>query len=112
MPATYLSFIDLIIAPVYLFLFYFIAIVIRNRHIESNPSYRYYVSGLLAKLVGAIAICLFYVYYYGGGDTLDYYVDCATICRGFLVAPYQIIRLTLHGVDAQNMAAFDATTGF
>src|SRR4051812_45208233 len=111
MPVSYLSFIDLIVAPLFLFAFYFIAVVIRNRHLVADPSYKYYVSGLMAKLFGALSICLFYVFYYGGGDTTDYFVDCVTMGRAFLKSPYQIIRLTLGGADAQNLTAFDADTG-
>ena len=79
-----LSVVDLIIAPIYLVLFFFIANNIRSRNIENNSSYRYYVPGLMVKMVGAIAICLVYVYYYGGGDTLIYHRDCVSVAKLFL----------------------------
>jgi len=69
MLTEYFTFVDLIIPPLYFVIFYFIARNIRRRNIESDSSFRYYVPGLVLKLIGSISICLVYVYYYQGGDT-------------------------------------------
>jgi hypothetical protein len=108
----YLSFIDLIVPPVYFIIFYFLAINTRNKNIETNPSYRYYLPGLMVKLFGSIAICLVYVFYYQGGDTTSYYSDCATISKAFLKYPFQMLRLTVADLDIQVWYAFDHDTGW
>ncbi|MBK9525439.1 MAG: hypothetical protein IPO39_11990 [Bacteroidetes bacterium] len=107
-----LSVVDLIIAPIYLVLFFFIANNIRSRNIENNSSYRYYVPGLMVKMVGAIAICLVYVYYYGGGDTLIYHRDCVSVAKLFLKNPWQALRFTFLPLDAEMFYSFDSETGW
>lgn len=110
MSFEYLTFIDLIVPPIYFILIYFIANNIKHRNIEANPSYRYYLTGIMVKMIGSIAICLVYVFYYQGGDTTSYYHDCVTISKAFLKSPFQMIRLTLSGVDVQVWFTFDFDT--
>ena len=97
----FLSFVDLIVPPIFFIIFYFIAQSIKYRHIETNSSYRYYYPGLLVKLIGSILICLVYVFYYEGGDTTSYYRDCVSISKAFFKHPFQMIRLSVSGLDAQ-----------
>ncbi|HRH67205.1 MAG TPA: hypothetical protein PLU53_12960 [Bacteroidia bacterium] len=107
-----LSVVDLIVAPIYLVIFFFVAHRIRSKHIEKNPSYRYYVPGLMVKMIGAIAVCLVYVYYYGGGDTINYHIDCVAISKLFLKDPWQAIRFTFLPLDAEMYYSFDFDTGW
>src|SRR5258706_14985358 len=105
-----LSIIDFFIIPVFFIVFYFIGALIKNRHIDSNPSYRFYITGLFVKLSGAIAICFVYIFYFKVGDTLGYHHDGVVLSKAFLKSPYQILRLTFGGVDAENYAVFDLDT--
>ena len=107
-----LSIVDLILAPIYLVLFFFIAQRIRTRNIEKNPSYKYFVPGLMVKMVGAIAVCLIYVYYYGAGDTINYHYDCVAASKLFLKNPWQAIRFTFLPLDADIWYSFDNDTGW
>ncbi len=50
-----------------------IANFIKSKNLYSNPEYKYFTYGLMAKVVGAIALGLVYFFYYGGGDTINYY---------------------------------------
>lgn len=68
-----LSILDLVLLPVYLFLIYLVAKRTQNLHVVKNPEYKYYVSGLFAKISGVIGFCLIYAYYYDGGDTFNYF---------------------------------------
>jgi hypothetical protein len=70
----YLTIWDLVLAPIFLGVLIFIA----NRQREKkypvgHPLRRYFLPGLYVKLFGAIFIALIYQYYYGGGDTFNYY---------------------------------------
>jgi hypothetical protein len=110
--SDFLSLIDLLIVPFLLILVYFIGNSVRSKNIEDNPSYRYYVAALMVKMIGAIGVCLIYVFYYKGGDTLAYYKDAGTITRMFLKSPVEAIRLTLFDLDQQSLAAFDSSTSW
>lgn len=106
----YLSFVDLIIPPIFFVIFYFISNNLKLRNIEKNPSYRYYLPGVVVKLFGSIAICFVYVFYYEGGDTTSYFHDCVSISKAFLNNPFQMIRLSISGVDLAVWTAFDSET--
>jgi hypothetical protein len=62
---------------------------------------------MFIKMFGAICICLAYIFYYQGGDTTGYYLDCVLISKTFLRHPLQIIRMTFVGYDLEAMRAFD-----
>lgn len=65
--------------PVLIFLiiaFTFGAAYTQRRHITDNPEYRYYLLGLLAKIVGGLAFACIYVFYYKQGDTTSFY-ECS-----------------------------------
>lgn len=66
---------DLVLTPIYLLIFYAIAIRVRNRFYPlGHPLRQYFLPGLLVKLGGAIFIALIYQFYYDGlGDTFNYY---------------------------------------
>ncbi len=108
----YLTFIDLIIPPIYLIIIYFISNNIKYKNIETNPSYSYYLPGVMVKMAGSIAICLVYVFYYQGGDTTSYFHDGVAISKAFAKHPFQMLRLTFSGIDLQVWTSFDFETGF
>ncbi|MBP6335490.1 MAG: hypothetical protein KA444_08460 [Bacteroidia bacterium] len=108
----YLSFIDLVIPPLYLIIFFFIAYSIKMKRIEKEPFYKYFLPGLMAKIIGSIAICVVYVFYYGGGDTINYYTDCLSVSKLFLKNPYQALRFTFLPLDWETWFAFDFDTGW
>jgi hypothetical protein len=49
--------------------------------LAENPLYKYYLKGLLAKLIGAIAVCLIYIFYYKGGDTIGYFESSILVTK-------------------------------
>jgi len=48
---------------------------------ETAPYYKYYLPGLLIKLFAGLGVCLIYVWYYSGGDTLNYFYNCTCITK-------------------------------
>ena len=76
----YLTIWDLVLAPIYLALIIFFAKRHRDRRYPvGHPLRPYYLPGLYAKLGGAIFIGLIYQYYYGGGDTFNYFAHARII---------------------------------
>ena len=64
---------DILLTPLYLIVIYAIAYRIRNKYYKHNLLKKYFIPALTCKIAGAIAIGLIYQFYYGGGDTFNYY---------------------------------------
>jgi hypothetical protein len=108
----YFYFQDAIIVPFMLIVLYIIGMTIKKKNIQQRPYYRYFLRGLFGKIFGAITICLVYVYYYKGGDTLAYYNDNGCVSRLFLLDPISAIKFTFSEVDQQIFSAFNGDTGW
>ena len=73
---------DLLLTPLYLGLFYLIAYAVRDRFSNAYTK-RYFIPALTVKFLGAIGLGLIYAYYYGGGDTFNYYHHSKLIHQAF-----------------------------
>ncbi|MEO1654454.1 MAG: hypothetical protein AAFU64_12985, partial [Bacteroidota bacterium] len=83
---------DIFLTPIYLAIIYLIAFIIRSQ--ISNPQLRrYFIPALSVKIIGAIFLGLIYQFYYGGGDTFNFFRDSGIIWRAFLKSPYIGIRI-------------------
>lgn len=107
----YLSLVDFIVPVIFLIAIYFFAKRKQLRNIEENPSYKYYITGLMVKIAGGIAVCLVYVIYYGGGDTLNYYNDCVVLLNMGEKSILNIFRF-LVGPDPGLVFELDSNTGY
>lgn len=70
---------DIILVIIYLIILFIISSIIRNKYIKRYKEYKYFNRGLVAKIIGVITFCLIYVYYYKGGDTINYFFGSKTI---------------------------------
>jgi hypothetical protein len=76
----YLTIWDLVLTPVYLLVLIAIAKHRRDKKYPvGHPLRRYYLPGLYAKFGGAIFIGLIYQYYYGSGDTFNFFTHAKII---------------------------------
>lgn len=73
MDSTWITYWDLLLPPFYIFLIYFIAFRVKSKNISQKPYYKYFIPALSFKLLGGIAMCFIYTYYYHGGDVTNYY---------------------------------------
>lgn len=108
----FLSVWDLVFPPFYVMLILLFAIYVRNKHIESNPAYRFYIPGLMAKIGGAVAICLVYTLYYPGGDATGYFGQAEVINRLFFKNPAYYFEVLFLGPTPENYSYFDSFTGY
>jgi hypothetical protein len=70
----YLTIWDLVLTPIYLFILNAIAKNQRDkRYPAGHPLRKYYLPGLYVKFGGVIFIALVYQFYYGGGDTFNFF---------------------------------------
>ena len=90
-----MTFFDIILIPLYLAIFYFIArrTVNNNRH---DPLYAvYYIKGLNYKFFGAFGFAAIYLFYYHGGDTLAYYEDASPLMKLLVIDPLWFFKFIL-----------------
>jgi hypothetical protein len=77
---SYLTIWDLVLTPIYLFILHYIAKTRRDRlYPVGHPLRQYYMAGLWVKFAGAIFIALIYQFYYGFGDTFNYFAHAKII---------------------------------
>lgn len=79
-------------AVVYLAIIFFVFIRRRNKRMREFPEYRYYLTGVYAKLFGAMFFSLIYFYYYPGGDTTAYYYSALAMRNLAFVDPQEYLR--------------------
>ncbi|KXK46695.1 MAG: hypothetical protein UZ10_BCD003001203 [Bacteroidetes bacterium OLB10] len=91
-------------------IFYF-AKSIRDRKIEENPSYKYYLAGLLVKIVGGIMVVLVYSFYYTGGDTVYFFFDSMTLTNLLFKNPAHFFDVVVNGFTIEKFSYLDSTTG-
>ncbi len=74
--AVILDYWDVLLTPFFLIVIYAIAILIKNKHLlkDKEDHYKYFIPALTCKLIGGIALCIIYTYYYGGGDPVSYFL--------------------------------------
>jgi len=103
---------DLILTPICLLVIYLISNNIKNRNIRFNPIYKYYLPGLFAKIFGGIAVCLIYVYYYNGGDTISYYRGGIAMVNLLFYNPDHFLSIMLGNVGDESRSFFNNFTGW
>ena len=74
---------DIFLGPIFLTIIYLLAYAFRGRFTNVYTK-RYFIPALSVKLFGAIALGLVYQFYYGGGDTFNYYRHSSLIHDAFM----------------------------
>jgi hypothetical protein len=90
----FITFWDYLLLPFVIAIVYIIAYRIRdNKYPEGHPWRPYFISGLTVKLAGSFAIGAIYQYYYGGGDTSNYFYHANVINSSFTDSPVKWFNL-------------------
>jgi len=107
----YLSISDLLLPPIFIFIILIFARNIVSKQIEEKPEYRYFIYGLMAKIIGGILVCLIYTVYYDGGDTTVYFYSGAIPMRNlFLKSPADFLYIMSHENTIEGYFLFDSET--
>lgn len=78
---------DLFISPVVLLVLYILAYVFRAFFVNDDIK-KYFIPALSVKFFGAIALGMVYQFYYGGGDTINYWLHGSSwIWESFIESP-------------------------
>jgi len=84
---------DLLLGPIYLAIIVAIAYKFSLKQRAKKPIYKYFLPGLLVKIFGAFCLGLIYFYYYGSGDTINYYYTAITLGDVLLDRPSDFMHL-------------------
>lgn len=103
---------DYILAPVYMFILYQMALFHQRRKVGEHPEYQYYALGMLAKMLGGVFLCLIYTQYYTGGDTTSYHFGSVYLKRLFFENPSVFMRITFGEYEWADYFYFTVDTGF
>lgn len=104
---------DILLTPFYLLVIYLAAGAVSRQKIKLFPSYRYFIPGLFAKVVGAIALCLIYQFYYSGGDTTNYFESSRAMLNMLVKDPGIFFDVwLLDNRTPENLSYFDMETGY
>lgn len=102
---------ELIAFPIYLILAYFFAYTFKLKK-QHLPHYRYFVTGLTIKIIGAFAFCFVYIYVYKGGDTIAYYESARSFSNLFLEDFTDYFRVVFSPASEANYQLFSGDTGY
>ncbi|TAF66044.1 MAG: hypothetical protein EAZ55_07470 [Cytophagales bacterium] len=83
---------DLILTPIYLLVLFFFLNNYKNK-IEDSRLKRYFLPAVYFKVLGALGLGLVYQFYYGGGDTYNFFRDSQIIWNTFLENPWTAVRI-------------------
>lgn len=105
-----ITIIDFLILPFLLAAIYFFAYAYRNSHYTNNHPYRkYFIPALTVKIISAIFIGLFYEYYYGGGDTFNFFYHAKVINSSFSESPETWFNLLFHTKETASIEYYKYT---
>lgn len=106
------SILDLVFGPLYLLLILVIANVYANKMRILHPEYKYFLNGLIAKIIGGVGLAFVYTVYYPGGDTLQYFSDALAFQKLVFVDFDSFMVVFFKKADISNFLYFNSETGY
>lgn len=106
-----LTIFDLLLTPFYILGAFAYGYIVTKKNIKTNPEYKYFTKGLMARIMGAIALGIVYFFYYGGGDTINYHQTASAYAKLMFIDQADFLTGWL-GDAENNYFNFDETTGY
>ena len=103
---------DVLVVPIYLMIFWWIASMVKHKHIDSEPYYKYFTIGFMLKVFAGIAFALIYTYHYGETDTHYYYWGTQSLEKLAHKNFDAFAQIMAGGHTPELRSAFDWTTGW
>lgn len=107
-----ISFLELLLAPVYILVIYTFARKTQEKNVESTPAYIFYLKGLYLKIAGAICLCFVYLFYYEGGDTVNYMTDVQVVFRLGSINFGAFVDIFTDGMNKERYSLFNNEIGY
>ncbi len=107
-----ITLLDLLMTPIFLILILTAAYFIKTKYIREHAYFKYFLPGLVLKIVGAFSLCLTYMYYYKGGDTLNYFYSADVMTHLMFHDFRTFIDIVFTGdLNPTNLSTFTVATG-
>lgn len=103
---------DFLLLPFYLAVVVFVAYVIAKKHREKKNEYRYFVNGLIAKVLGGLFFAIIYTFHYYGGDTTNYYQSSVAMINLAYKDFGTFCSIMVGNLSVENFSHFDGSTGY
>jgi hypothetical protein len=100
-----LTYRDIYLSPVYFIILAIIVIYWRKKYYSNHPGAIYLFPAFIVKMVCCVAMACLIHFYYGYGDTFNYFTGANEIRDAFLDNPYYAYELTFKpGVECSQKA--------
>ena len=108
-----LTYFDIILVPIYLLLILFISTRIKSKNIVKFPEYKYFTKGIFFKLLGVSMFVCIYLFYYGGGDTVNYFLGSRAV-GNLITTDFEkgIAVLFNTSSNYNHLSSFNSITGY
>lgn len=103
---------DFLIVPLLLLVAYAISTHIKNKNIDTQPFYKYFRIGLFIKIFAGLFFSAIYLIYYGGGDTVHYFLGSESIIKMLGKSFPTFIKLMQGDLSPEVFSMFDRATGW
>lgn len=107
-----LSIFDILIPPIYVIAIVLFARTIKTKNIQQHPEYAFFVKGLLARMIGACSLGLIYYFYYGGGDTINYFETANAYVNLAFKNSSDFLQGWLGNAEGKEYSFFSEETGY
>lgn len=98
--------VDLIVTPFYIIIILLIAYGYQVNNKRDFLISNYFFRAYFLRILGGIAFACVYAFYYGGGDTLNYYDDSTVIAHALRTSPLKGIELLFNNPDITNASTY------
>lgn len=106
------NFFEIQLSFVYFLLVYIIALQVKKRRIIQTGLYKWFIPGLLVRMLGGIALCIIYLFYYKGGDTTNYFKGSVCMINLMFVNFPVYVDIMMGNLSFENYMAFSSETGY
>lgn len=103
---------ELIAAPIYLLFIIFFAYFHQKKKIRQYAHYKYFLTGLILKIIGGIGFCYVYINVYKGGDTVNYFESARAFSNLLLENSVDFTTNYFSSSSYENYYKFSPTTGY
>lgn len=107
-----LSIAEIIATPIYLIIIIFWAYFHKQSKLKEYPHYKYFLTGLILKIIGALGFCYVYINVYHGGDTVNYFESAKAFSNLFFENNQDFFSNYFSPASPENYYKFSPTTGY
>ena len=109
---SHFTVIDLFFSFIYVSIIVLIYSEIKTKN-SAIPYYRFFLSGMLVKILGVVVLCYVYMYHYAGGDTTSYFLDAKILGNLFWKNPDAFFKIVfLNDISSNTFSYFNSHTGW